>query len=60
MLEAERPDVVLLDIMMPQIDGIQVLQLIRLHDDLRHIPVLILTASTDRLYKAEGPECGGH
>src|SRR5690606_583154 len=42
---AERPDVVILDVMMPLVSGVDVLKLIRKHEELAHLPVLILTAS---------------
>lgn len=47
----ERPDVIILDVMMPIVSGVDVLKLIRKHDDLAHLPVLILTASSDRTTK---------
>lgn len=40
--------VVLLDIMMPDMDGIEVLKEIRADNKLKNIPVMMLTASTDR------------
>ena len=39
-----RPDVVLLDVMMPKMDGWQVLEAIKGDDELKHIPVVMLTA----------------
>jgi putative two-component system response regulator len=47
----ERPDVIILDVMMPIVSGVDVLKLIRRHDELAHLPVLILTASADRTTK---------
>lgn len=47
----ERPDVVILDVMMPIVSGVDVLKMIRRHDELTHLPVLILTASADRTTK---------
>jgi len=41
LVEKQRPDLVLLDIMMPGLDGLQVLNLIRQRSD---IPVIMLTA----------------
>lgn len=47
----ERPDIVILDVMMPIVSGVDVLKLIRKNDELAHLPVLILTASSDRTTK---------
>jgi putative two-component system response regulator len=58
LISRERPDVVLLDVMMPQVDGIQILQAIRADASLAHIPVLILTASTDSDTKRRALESG--
>ena len=42
---AERqPDIVLLDVMMPELNGYQVLERLKADDDLRHIPVIMLSA----------------
>lgn len=43
----EQPHIVLLDIMMPQVDGLTILERVRESASTRHIPVLVLTASTD-------------
>lgn len=42
---ALRPDLVLLDLNLPKIDGRQVLEEIKADPDLRHIPVIILSTS---------------
>ena len=52
------PDVVLLDVNMPEIDGIQILGQIRSIDRFRHLPVLILTANTDSAVKQRCLELG--
>ncbi|MCB8943896.1 MAG: response regulator [Ardenticatenaceae bacterium] len=44
-LQNPRPHVILLDIRMPKIDGIQVLKEIKASTELKHIPVIILTTS---------------
>ncbi len=57
-LECERPDVLLLDLMMPHIDGLEILERIRHHEHVSHIPVLILTSSTDAETKHRALELG--
>lgn len=46
-LEDNMPDVILLDIMMPFMDGIEVLERIQANDRLREIPVIMVTAKTE-------------
>lgn len=55
---AALPDVVLLDINMPHVSGIEILKLVRNHPSTRHVPVLILTANSDRDVKLECLELG--
>ncbi|MFF3869339.1 response regulator [Micromonospora sp. NPDC001898] len=43
--EARRPDVILLDLNMPRMDGRQVLGEVKQDDDLRTIPIVVLTTS---------------
>ena len=43
----ERPDLLILDIVMPELDGLQILQLIRNDQQLQYLPILIVTASTE-------------
>ena len=43
--EAPRPDLILLDLNMPRMDGRQVLSVIKQDDELKTIPTLILTTS---------------
>jgi len=44
MLECSRPDLILLDLMMPELDGFAVLDALRARETTREIPVIVLTA----------------
>jgi len=43
--EAQQPDVILLDVLMPQIGGIKILRHLRSTDATAHIPTLVVTAA---------------
>ncbi len=54
------PDTILLDIRMPGLDGYQVCRIIKSDSDLRHIPIIYLTAvDSDPASKIKGLESGG-
>ncbi|MGA3006420.1 MAG: response regulator [Opitutaceae bacterium] len=55
---AHRPDVMLLDVMMPGLDGYEVCRLLRADPMLLHMPVLLITALTDRESRLRGLEEG--
>ncbi len=44
LVKSELPDLILLDVMMPEMDGFEVTQCIRARDDLPFIPILLITA----------------
>lgn len=52
------PDLVLLDIMMPDMDGFEVAQRLREHPMSEHIPVIFVTAMTDDSARLKGMELG--
>lgn len=52
------PDLVLLDIMMPGMDGFEVARRLREHPASEHIPVIFVTAMTDEESQAKGAELG--
>lgn len=58
LIRAESPDVLLLDVRMPDISGIDILRVVGLDPALQHIPVLILTASTDPVVRKQALEMG--
>lgn len=54
----EKPDLVLLDVMMPDVDGLAILHLARNESTLRDVPIIILTAASDGSTKLEALDLG--
>lgn len=57
-LEKRKPDLVLLDIMLPEEDGIQILQKLRQRENTKKLPVIMLTAKGSEYDKVMGLESG--
>ena len=57
-LASERPDLVLLDIMLPDMDGVEVLRGLREKSETKTLPVILLTAKSGRLDKIKGLDNG--
>ena len=58
MLEHEKIDLIVSDIMMPEIDGIQLSRMLKSDIEYSHIPIILLTAKTDEKDRAEAYESG--
>ena len=58
-LEQARPDLVLLDVMLPDVDGFELCRQIRQSTALARTPVLFLTARSDEVDRVLGLEIGG-
>jgi DNA-binding response OmpR family regulator len=56
---AERPDLVLLDVMMPEVDGWTVARELAADEQTREIPVVFLTARAETADKRMGEQLGG-
>jgi CheY-like chemotaxis protein len=57
---AGRPDLILMDVRMPVMDGVEATRLLKSDPDLRHIPVIIVTASAMQREEVElKPICEG-
>ncbi len=56
----ERPDLILLDIMLPDSDGLDICKGIRQHPELSHIPVIFLTARASETDRIVGLELGAN
>ncbi|HIK04774.1 MAG TPA: two-component system response regulator [Trichormus sp. M33_DOE_039] len=57
-VKQQQPDLILLDVMMPGMDGFEVCQLIKQDEDTRLIPVIFITALNDRRSRIQGIEVG--
>lgn len=57
-VEREKPDLVILDLMLPGQNGLDVCRKIKSNPDLKNIPVIILTAKTEELDIVLGLELG--
>jgi diguanylate cyclase (GGDEF)-like protein len=57
-LRERRPDVLLLDVVMPEVDGFDILQMLRSDSDFTHLPVIILTSSSDAETKLKALDLG--
>ncbi len=57
-LEDERPNVLLLDLVMPEVHGFDILEQVRNHPTLMHTPIIVLTSSTDAETKLKALELG--
>src|SRR5262245_5249886 len=62
MVCAVKPDVVLLDLLMPRLDGIEVLKYIRSHQEISHLPVVVFSNSymtnlVENAWRAGADQC---
>ncbi|MCM8785757.1 MAG: response regulator transcription factor [Candidatus Omnitrophica bacterium] len=57
-LKNEKPDLILLDLMLPDIDGFEICKLLKRDDNFSNIPIIILTAKGDEVDKILGLEIG--
>jgi len=56
----ENPDLILLDLMLPKLDGYKVCRLLKFDERYKHIPILMLTAKTQIKDKLLGKETGAN
>lgn len=57
-LKSEKPDLIVLDIMMPEMDGLEVLNKLRSKEEYKNIPVIMATAKGTEIDKISGLNSG--
>ena len=58
MARRHQPDVIVLDLMLPEVDGIEVCKTLRRNPETTEIPILMLTAKADEIDQVIGLEVG--
>lgn len=58
LVRKEKPDIIILDVVMPHVTGLNILGVIRNDPALSHLPILIVTASVDEQTKTDALELG--
>jgi DNA-binding response OmpR family regulator len=56
----ESPDLIILDLMLPKLDGYKVCRLLKFDERYKHIPILMLTAKTQEKDKTLGMDSGAN
>lgn len=54
----QNPDLILLDIMLPKLDGYKVCRILKFDENYRHIPIIMITAKVTDINKKMGEEVG--
>ena len=57
-VKLEKPDLILLDVMLPKMDGLEVCQKLRYSKEFAHIPIIMLTARGEEVDRVLGLEIG--
>lgn len=57
-VQADPPDLLLLDIILPRLTGLAVTRLLKFHDRTRHLPVIVVSSITDGDIRARAQAAG--
>ena len=60
LVKAEIPDLILMDVMIPRLNGYAVVKQLKESEELKHIPVIFVTVRDEMDSKIAGLEIGGH
>jgi len=55
---SEKPDLIILDLMLPKLDGARLCRLLKFDDNYKHIPILVLTARVRKESFQKGLDAG--
>jgi len=58
-VRSSKPNLILLDVMMPKMDGFWLCRVLKSDPEFQHIPIIFLTAIDDAQSRIEGQKCGG-
>ena len=53
-----KPDLVILDLMLPDVDGLEICKILKKNDETKNIPIIMLTAKSEEFDKVLGLELG--
>ncbi|MCI6553062.1 MAG: response regulator transcription factor [Lachnospiraceae bacterium] len=57
-MDVRKPDIILLDIMLPDEDGLEIVKRLRADGETRNIPIILVTAKTSEIDKVKGLDMG--
>ncbi|MBC8473368.1 MAG: response regulator [Candidatus Omnitrophica bacterium] len=55
---SEKPDLMILDLMLPKMDGYKVCRMLKFDEKFKHIPIIMFTSRGEDEYRATGKEVG--
>jgi DNA-binding response OmpR family regulator len=58
--QTQHPDLIILDLMLPKLNGYEVCRLLKFDQKFQHIPMIIFTARTQQQDEQLGLECGAN
>ena len=56
--QTEHPDLIILDLMLPKLNGYEVCRLLKFDQKFQHIPIILFTAKAQQQDEVVGKECG--
>ena len=54
----EKPDLIVLDLMLPKINGFEVCRMLKFDDDYKDIPIIVLSALSQQNEREKAAQCG--